>query len=57
MSNNNYIEMTYDRAEGIISFIYKGITVEYKRFNGGKWLIVRNYSNYFSNIYMNIKVS
>lgn len=38
MSNNNYIEMTYDRAEGIISFIYQGIIIEYKRFNGGKMI-------------------
>lgn len=36
MSGNNYIEMTYDKVEGSISFIYKGITIEYKRFNGGK---------------------
>lgn len=38
MSGDNYIEMTYDRVEGIISFIYKGITIEYKRFNGGKMI-------------------
>ena len=50
MSGNNYIEMTYDKVEGIISLNTKGLMVE-------KWLIVRNYSNYFSNICMSIKVS
>lgn len=35
MSKNNYIEMVYDEMNGIISFICKEITIEYKRFNGG----------------------
>lgn len=33
--SRNYIEMFYDKQKDLIGFIYKGITIEYKRFNGG----------------------
>lgn len=53
MSKNDYIEMEYDRVEEVISFIYKGIKFEYKRFNGGKNLDKNFQQIFFEYLYEN----